>query len=786
MASEAQQALATLLALLLAAVGSAGAQGAGAGAGGYTPESCSSSDAERYDSASSVKQFLPPALDCPQAAPNATGGSVEVVQLFKPRSLPWNYSVICWKSLFGGQLQGSTASATVVAYEADGALPGRLLYSQQASVRVQAPQQWPASSWAAYQQQWYSARLALVATAPRLFVGLRLAGTCASRASFLVSMYQDVSRAAAWRAGPSGAWTAFRGDWAGDNVSSVLVRLRGSALAAPAVPAGWSCASALYKDGVCHCNCGAWDADCALSPVSPNCSAGNHEVCNRTGLCQVVEWDTGLPGCELRSFGAGDGCQCGCGASLDPDCRDATTSAAWHPRALNCPGVSRCGDAGECVAAWSGPACPASAYADGAVCDCSCQSGGVADPDCAWASQSSPTCGAAGHCVLGACRAVPQAWACAPDAWGSGDGCHCGCGAPDPDCATQTGLASALGCGRGGAAAPRAAWSCNASGGCVAPGCGNGVVETSLEDCDGGTGCSACHCSLGWAPTSPASAGCVPECGDGRVVGGEECDGGAFCAACRSAQGHAPAAPRELYCAGCGNGRLEEGEQCDSGPGCAPDTCACVAGFAPTSPLTTGCAASVANGTAHHGGVTAVVVLVAAPVGGAAAVAVAGLVAAGLVAARRRRGRAPNIPIDVASIQFVPESSALDTVAASAALPLPFISTATLAEPQGSSSSSGSACARQSGEEGDLCNVLGAAGAQSLALPPFSLSLQLQLTPTLASCEHPALSRAACSASAGSLASPVPGEGAAAAAEGALSHSDSLYPMDFLRSTATQ
>eukprot|EP00727_Mastigamoeba_balamuthi_P009579 m51a1_g5243 hypothetical protein (410) ;mRNA; r:15109-16886 len=255
-----------------------------------------------------------------------------------------------------------------------------------------------AGGWAAT-----SSDLELLLLAPRVHVGVRVTARCGS-----VSVWASgasVGRLSHWRRSRSGPWSSPASDWVHDNITGLALRLVGKP--SNAVPISWACSRALYADGVCHCGCGAWDPDCNASVAGPvgNCSAGR--VCNRTGECVDPGWDERV--CALRSYGSGDGCQCGCGAMLDPDCRDSVVAGEWYPRALNCPGrsVALCNDSNACTEAW--PNCSADKYGDG-VCDCRCQRpGGVLDVDCLRTNVSD--CDWA-MCYQGACREIPVNWTC--------------------------------------------------------------------------------------------------------------------------------------------------------------------------------------------------------------------------------------------------------------------------------------------------------------------------------------------------------------------------------------
>jgi len=157
------------------------------------------------------------------------------------------------------------------------------------------------------------------------------------------------------------------------------------------VPSKWTCAPNAYGDGVCNCNCGAWDIDCE-NVAAETVGCPPHEVCLPPGnVCypkasavaqrklyaQMVylqtthaidfdfrygrynvhgpepnrrvpaEWN-----CPADYFGSSDGCDCNCGA-FDPDCKDETALV------LNCPfdpegafgdnlAIARCNSQGLC------------------------------------------------------------------------------------------------------------------------------------------------------------------------------------------------------------------------------------------------------------------------------------------------------------------------------------------------------------------------------------------------------------------------------------------------------
>ena len=137
------------------------------------------------------------------------------------------------------------------------------------------------------------------------------------------------------------------------------------------IPAAWACDPSGYGSGQdCDCDCGAPDPDCgADGGASQRCAPGG--VCQADGTCTIsipAGWS-----CRRRWYAAEDGCDCGCGA-YDPDCADPTQEV-YH-----CVAGSACLSDGSCaVALPSGWICPTEVYGAGDGCDCNC---GARDPDC--------------------------------------------------------------------------------------------------------------------------------------------------------------------------------------------------------------------------------------------------------------------------------------------------------------------------------------------------------------------------------------------------------------------
>ena len=355
---------------------------------------------------------------------------------------------------------------------------------------------------------------------------------------------------------------------------------------------GWTCEAARYGDGVCDCECGLPDPDCAPGAARRNargCAAGVGTVCV-AGRCVAPGWDG--QACALSQYGDGRRCNCGCGgggvgtgggALPDPDCFDVGLARAC-PQGL---GVCNADEGYRCERGWT---CNASEYGDG-VCTCG-RDCGLPDPDCADAARPT-TCDAGDTmvCVDNECR-YPRRYTCPGLTYRDGRTCNCNCTVADPDCATV--FHSVAGCPDDGRL-----YSCDTRGGgstCVPAYCGNGLVDRiDGEECDGGTGCTDCRCvrQKGYRAKSPPDVDCEPVCGDGLVRDPEECEPGhAFCdnATCRCRPGH-EYSPELGRCTGCGNHRVEpaRGEQCDGGAGCDPASCRCARGYEPLDPLAPAC-----------------------------------------------------------------------------------------------------------------------------------------------------------------------------------------------------
>jgi len=198
-------------------------------------------------------------------------------------------------------------------------------------------------------------------------------------------------------------------------------------------PAGYVCAASSYgaQDG-CDCGCGAIDPDCAKGCAEPGC---REPSCDHCRLADGSAFDCRFA-CELSHYGTHDGCDCGCGA-FDPDCG----GLGCYEAGCFAGTCTRCFDSSVASYTCARGAC-ASGYESNGVCDCGCRS---SDPDCIDANACvEPGCSADGcgvcHSAQGA-RTSCSDWTCGLEQQGGGDGCNCGCGAPDPDCASGEGCA---------------------------------------------------------------------------------------------------------------------------------------------------------------------------------------------------------------------------------------------------------------------------------------------------------------------------------------------------------
>jgi cysteine-rich repeat protein len=314
-------------------------------------------------------------------------------------------------------------------------------------------------------------------------------------------------------------------------------------------PGQWTCEPSYYgTDDGCDCGCGILDPDCPSLSSSAcdynNCTSGT-PLPNNNPLCAVAVCGNGVlqPGeqCDDGNLVPGDGCSpqctienmglCGNGA-LEPgeQCDDGN----------NAPGD---GCSSFCTNEFP-PTC-GNGFLDGnEQCD---DGNNVAGDGC------SPFC----------TEEVPPTWTCPPWWYDSGGGCDCGCGTQDLDCeSSSSDVCDYNNCPNGIPVVE------DDNAQCDLPSCGNGFVDSQLEQCDdgnnaGGDGCSA-SCQLEIV------------CGNGTVEGFEQCDDGNL----TGGDGCSPGCTLEFGV--CGNGFVEPPfEECDDGNTTNGDGCSafCTAEF---------------------------------------------------------------------------------------------------------------------------------------------------------------------------------------------------------------
>ena len=110
-------------------------------------------------------------------------------------------------------------------------------------------------------------------------------------------------------------------------------------------PAGWTCDSTHYLDGICDCGCGIKDPDCTFD-TNQYCYSCPVEGCSAGYCSRILPHDTSQCTFEIPSTWTcprnfyGDGlCDCGCGA-VDRDCASANVGVC-----------AACKDEGSCSTA---------------------------------------------------------------------------------------------------------------------------------------------------------------------------------------------------------------------------------------------------------------------------------------------------------------------------------------------------------------------------------------------------------------------------------------------------
>jgi len=237
-------------------------------------------------------------------------------------------------------------------------------------------------------------------------------------------------------------------------------------------------------------------------------------------------------------------------------------------------GASMLGGRGGAPQAWT---CAPAAYGDGR-CDCGC---GAPDSDCAQQDLAHcQVCSGAGSCNLAdcpgridpadvtACLAPPAGWTCTPSTYGDGHQCECGCGLPDPDCKT----ADVTSCDNCLAVGSCAKTLCPST---IAPGDNAHCAAPPLWTCSPGLyGDGVCNCGCGVVDI---------DCPDATAASCQLCDQ----SSCAPFQCAAVDPNDNAHCTGlpvlwqCSPRLYGDGHRCDCGcgafdPDCAslgPDAC---------------------------------------------------------------------------------------------------------------------------------------------------------------------------------------------------------------------
>jgi len=333
---------------------------------------------------------------------------------------------------------------------------------------------------------------------------------------------------------------------------------------------GYDCAAVGPFNGgtlACNANCQWFDySGCTLTgPVCGNGVQEGVEQCDGADLsgmtCQSIGFDTGtltcdancgidmsgcgwtaIPGwhCNAAFYGAGDGCDCGCGI-VDPDCADATgASCAYCGETGSCNGPVDCADPNSIIDPANNAVCIAStcgnSLAEGSE---QCDGPDLRAQDCETLgigfSGGTLSCAAGCQFDLSLCVASV-----------CGNSTQEGLEQCDDQDLQNLGCQDLVGF-TGGTLACYANCQFDTSG-CTEPICGDGTAEAD-EVCDGNDLQSETCVSLGQDFVGGTlgcnatcddwdTSGCVSNiCGDAVVAGAEECDGadlgmlaGAVCA----------------------------------------------------------------------------------------------------------------------------------------------------------------------------------------------------------------------------------------------------------------
>ncbi len=288
------------------------------------------------------------------------------------------------------------------------------------------------------------------------------------------------------------------------------------------IPEAWTCDPAWYGvGGVCDCGCGAPDPDCT-DPSAPLAGCAAFETCNAAGACVSTvpkAWT-----CGAGTYGAHDGCNCGCGAP-DPDCADTTASL------IGCaPGVTSCNADGTCATCTpdcTGKQCGSDGCSGlcGVCADATlstCSQGTCVDPcfptalKCTVAVCGDNGCGGScGDCAPGSSCSSGQ---CKKDVVVPDNGSctgHCGSSAPAGCYCTAT-------CADDGNCCLDYQQKCGCTPDCAGKECGPNGCGGSCGICSNS---SKKFCSA----AGQCTAACTPDC-SGKTCGDDGCGG--TCGAC--------------------------------------------------------------------------------------------------------------------------------------------------------------------------------------------------------------------------------------------------------------
>eukprot|EP00727_Mastigamoeba_balamuthi_P014584 m51a1_g9750 hypothetical protein (1034) ;mRNA; r:1586541-1596118 len=268
--------------------------------------------------------------------------------LFTPPEVPYKYDSVCMRLFDTPRGLNSTASPTaphgsprppvvvlgeVVIWTVAADRRGSKLRPDKERASYPFRASWPASD--SQQPHWVTVHFSephhsMIAWERGVYIGVRYS-SCGDVA---MSTMKDTSRPIrlVWNA-DNHLWKQVYGDTSDSGKTRAIgLRAKGHKhdWRVEGIPPSWKlCPKSKYGDGVCNCECGAWDIDCLHNQSSPDCK--NTEICDQSGHST---------GCRAGNYWAYDGCQCECGGISDPDCWDLyqnVSAELLRPRALGGP-----------------------------------------------------------------------------------------------------------------------------------------------------------------------------------------------------------------------------------------------------------------------------------------------------------------------------------------------------------------------------------------------------------------------------------------------------------------